>query len=175
LLAAATKVVVTNSVEVGLLSLAVKRVALGVDDSVGSDNLENVSGGSRAVVTRHTQYGEGSTSITLKSTVRMPPRTWKTSPAESASGSHLSRQSLTLADGAVRLEEVGLEVHVEEVAREALDRVGEGKNVNATHTSAPCKIWKNGGVDLPLAILDVVGSRDVDEVAQLGSTVPAGN
>jgi hypothetical protein len=126
LLAAATKVVVTNSVEVGLLSLAVKRVALGVDDSVGSDNAVW-----RGVNLDHLEVDSAHAAANL--------------------------EDVTLADGAVRLEEVGLEVHVEEVAREALDRVGEGKNVNA------------------LAILDVVGSRDVDEVAQLGSTVPAGN
>lgn len=82
------------------------------------------------------------------------------------------RQSLTLANRAVRLEEVGLEIHVEEVARNALNRVGEGEDVDAVHTSGPGLEYR---LDLPLAVLDVVGSRDVDEVAELGSAVTTSN
>lgn len=72
--------------------------------------------------------------MTLKSTVRIPPRTWKTSPAMSA---FLSlRRLLTLANGTVCLEEVRLKVNIEEVARDTLNRVGEGKNVDTTHKPA---------------------------------------
>jgi hypothetical protein len=69
--------------------------------------------------------------------------------------SALGEEDVALADGTVRLEEVGLEEDVEDVARETLDRVVEGEDVDA------------------LAVLDVVARVDGAEVAELDAQVVA--
>lgn len=67
----------------------------------------------------------------------------------------LGEEGVALADGAVRLEEVGLEEDVEDVAGEALDRVVERQDVDA------------------LAVLDVVAGVDGGNVAELDAQIVA--
>lgn len=67
----------------------------------------------------------------------------------------LCEERVALADGAVRLEEVRLEEDVEDVARETLDRVVKGEDVDA------------------LAVLDVVAGVDSADVGELDAEVVA--
>lgn len=60
-------------------------------------------------------------------------------------------------DGPVGLQKVGLEVHIEPVSRQSLNRVIDGQNVN------------------PLSVLDVRAGRNRDDVAKTDAEVVADN
>ena len=132
LLAASTEIIVSNLIEVLLLGLAIDRVALGVDDCIGSNDTVRVGvdGDHRALHSTHAAADV---------------------------------EDVAFADRSIGFKKVGLEIDVEKVAGKTLDRVGKGEDVDSA--SALMRI------NIPLAVLDVVGRRHMDEIGQLDGAV----
>ena len=96
--------------------------------------------------------------MTLNSTVRIPPRTRKVSPLRT--GRYAARSEtrpLRNGFGQRTFQEVWLEVNVEDVAAQTLDRIVEGKDVYA------------------LSVLDIQAWVHVDHIAELHAEVVTGN
>ena len=125
--------------------------------------------------------------MTLNSTVRMPPRTRKVSPFRTGryAGNGVSGPGRAKFSLPRTLKEVGLEVNVEDVAAETLDRVVEWQNVDTFSvfdikalvdmyevTELDAKVVTRDLVHLDLALLDVVRAQaDEDSVSPLLSPV----
>lgn len=133
LLSATSQIVVTNFVQIAFFRLSVQRIAFSVDDlndlegnttsrkctayGVGCHNLTLISQvTAKMALNMLTQYGEGSTSITLKSTVRMPPRTWNTSPTGDQPQRDMQGYNLTFSHGTICFQKVRAQVHVKQIA-----------------------------------------------------------
>lgn len=119
LLPAATEVIVTNSVEVSLLRLTVKGLSLSVDNLsfISNDQSPSFSNNTpcpkpQSVSSQRSAASEQAKgrTYTIRGGVNLDDL--------EVDGPHAATdlEDVTLADGAVRLQEVGLEVNIEEVA-----------------------------------------------------------
>ena len=103
------------------------------------------------------QYSAGSVSMTLNSTVRIPPRTKNVSPLRTGryAGDMSEWSSDNRSCNTRTLEEVWLEVDVENVTAQAFNGIVEGENM------------------YPLSVLDVQTCMHVHHVAKLDAKVVA--
>ena len=170
LLSASSKIIIANLVEIGLFGFSIEGIALRVDDLRLVQANECQTHGIRG---DDLQISECSSEQTY--TIRR----WINLDNLEIDGPHSTSnlENVSFAHRSVSFEKVWAKVNIKEVTRETFHEPLPAYISPSTESAngRTCILWVSFGhdtmYDIPLSVFDVIGWRDMNEIAQLDGTI----